>query len=313
MTKSQAWLHAIRPRTLPLSISGILVGSGLAKVIHEVNEPYKEIHFWEIFSLAIITTVGFQILSNLANDLGDSQKGTDNKDRVGPTRAVQSGIISQKEMKIAIIFCAALSLFSSCGLIYFSADNLTPELILFYAFLAILCILAAITYTVGKKAYGYRGLGDLMVFIFFGLVSVLGVFSLFGNGFEWLVLFPAISIGLWSTAVLNLNNLRDHLNDKKSGKNTTVVKLGFDKAKYYHAFLILGGFATWLFTILTLVYISFNFLLLFALVPSIPLFFHLQKVLLTKNPENLDPELKKVALSTFFSALLFGLLVNFGV
>jgi 1,4-dihydroxy-2-naphthoate octaprenyltransferase len=313
MTKSQAWLHAIRPRTLPLSISGILVGAGLAKLIHEVSEPYKEIYFWEIFSLALLTTVGFQILSNLANDLGDSQKGTDNKDRVGPTRAVQSGIISQKEMKIAITICTTLSLISACGLIYFSSGNLTSELILFYAILAVICVLAAITYTVGKNAYGYRGLGDLMVFIFFGLVSVLGVFSLFGNGFEWLVLFPAISIGMWSTAVLNLNNLRDHLNDKKSGKNTTVVKLGFNKAKYYHAFLILGGFATWLFTTMTLVYLSFNFFLLIALLPSVLLFIHLKKVLLATEPKSLDPELKKVALITFFSALLFSLLVNFGI
>lgn len=313
MTKSKAWLHAIRLRTLPLSISGIIVGSGLAKVIHVLNEPNKEIYFWEIFCLALITTIGFQILSNLANDLGDSQKGTDNKDRVGPTRAVQSGVISQKEMKFGMVICTILSLLSAGGLIYFSSGNLTSELILFYAILAVICVLAAITYTVGKNAYGYRGLGDLMVFIFFGLVSVLGVFSLYGNGFEWLVFFPAISIGFWSTAVLNLNNLRDHLNDKKSGKNTTVVKLGFKGGKYYHAFLILGGFAMWLFTILTLVYISFNYLLLVALLPSFLLFFHLQKVFLTSDPKSLDPELKKVALITFFSALLLAILVNIGI
>jgi 1,4-dihydroxy-2-naphthoate octaprenyltransferase len=249
----------------------------------------------------------------LANDLGDSQKGTDNKDRVGPTRAVQSGIISQKEMKTAIYCCAVLSLISASGLIFFSSHNLTPELILFYAILAIICVLAAITYTVGKNAYGYRGLGDLMVFLFFGMVSVLGVFSLYGNGFEWLVFFSAITIGLWSTAVLNLNNLRDYINDKKSSKNTTVVKLGYQKGKYYHAFLIFGGFAAWLFVIATFTLITFNFLLPLALVPSFLLFPHLKRVFFNEKPKELDSELKRVALITFFSAILFAVFLNFSI
>jgi 1,4-dihydroxy-2-naphthoate octaprenyltransferase len=213
-------------------------------------------------------------------------------------------------MKVAIYICAILSLISATGLIYFSSQNLTPELILFYAILAIVCVLAAITYTVGKNAYGYRGLGDLMVFLFFGMVSVLGVFSLYGNGFEWLVFFPAVTIGLWSTAVLNLNNLRDHVNDKKSSKNTTVVKLGFQRAKFYHAFLILGGFAAWLLVIATFTFLTFNFLLSLALVPSLLLFPHLKRVFLNENPKDLDPELKKVALITCSSAILFSLLIN---
>lgn len=310
MTKRQAWLQAIRLRTLPLSVSGIIVGSGMAKVLHSVNNPEQEIHFWEIFGFALFTTICFQILSNLANDLGDSQKGTDNKNRVGPTRAVQSGIISQKEMKTAIYISASCSLISATGLIYFSSQNLSPELILFYAVLAVICMLAAITYTVGKNAYGYRGLGDLMVFLFFGLVSVLGVFSLYGNGFEWLVLFPATTIGLWSTAVLNLNNLRDHVNDKISEKNTTVVKLGYQRAKYYHAFLIIGGFATWLFVIAIFSIYTFNFVLPISLLPSLLLFPHLKRVFLNENPKELDTELKKVALITFSSSLLYALIIS---
>lgn len=311
MTKPQAWLQAIRLRTLPLSVSGIIVGSGMAKLLISNKEEECNIHFWEIFGFALLTTTCFQILSNLANDLGDSQKGTDNKNRVGPTRTVQSGLISQNEMKTAIYIFSAFSLFSSGGLIYFSSKNLTPELILFYAVLAIICILAAITYTVGKSAYGYRGLGDLMVFIFFGLVSVLGVFSLYGNGFEWLVFFPAVTLGMWSTAVLNLNNLRDHVNDKKSAKNTTVVKLGFQRAKYYHAFLILGGFSAWLFVITTFSIYTFNFILPISLLPSLLLFPHLKRVFLNENPKELDPELKKVALITFSSSLLYAILINF--
>jgi 1,4-dihydroxy-2-naphthoate octaprenyltransferase len=171
-------------------------------------------------------------------------------------------------------------------------------------------MLAAITYTVGKNAYGYRGLGDLMVFLFFGLVSVLGVFSLYGNGFEWLVLFPATTIGLWSAAVLNLNNLRDHVNDKKSAKNTTVVKLGYQRAKYYHAFLIIGGFATWLFVIAIFSIYTFNFVLPISLLPSLLLFPHLKRVFLNENPKELDTELKKVALITFSSSLLYALIIS---
>lgn len=310
MTKRQAWFQAIRLRTLPLSVSGIIVGSGMAKVLHSITNPEEDIHFWQIFVLSLVTTIGFQILSNLSNDLGDSQKGTDNKNRIGPTRAVQSGVISQQEMRNAIFICAALSLFFAGGLIYYSSQNLTPELILFYIILAIVCVLAAITYTVGKNAYGYRGLGDLMVFLFFGIVSVLGVFSLYGNGFEWLVFLPAVTIGLWSTAVLNLNNLRDHVNDKISAKNTTVVKLGFQRAKFYHAFLILGGFAVWLLVITLFTLLTFNFLLPLALAPSLLLFPHLKRVFMNETPKELDPELKKVALVTFASAILYALFIN---
>jgi len=302
MTKVEAWIEAMRLRTLPLSVSGIIAGSGMAAVLEKWNPL--------IFGLAMLTTIGFQVLSNLANDLGDGQKGTDNKNRVGPKRAIQSGTISEKEMKIGIIICTLISLVSAALLIYVSAPNLTQELLLFYAVLAVLCVIAAITYTVGKNAYGYRGLGDVMVFIFFGLVSVLGVFSLYGITFEWLVLFPALSIGFWSVAVLNLNNLRDHENDAISGKKTMVVKLGFQSGKNYHAFLIVGGIASWLFTIFMFINLTYNFFLAIALLPSIVLLFHLQKVYYTHIPKRLDPELKKVALLTFFSAVLFAVILN---
>ena len=302
MTKVEAWIDAMRLRTLPLSVSGIIAGSGMAAVLEKWNAS--------IFGLAMLTTIGFQVLSNLANDLGDGQKGTDNKNRVGPKRAIQSGTISIQEMKIGIIISTLISLSSAGLLIYVSASNLTKELLLFYTVLALLCVLAAITYTVGKNAYGYRGLGDLMVFIFFGLVSVLGVFSLYGLTFEWLVLFPALSIGFWSVAVLNLNNLRDHENDALSGKTTIVVKMGFQNGKNYHVFLILCGVASWFFTILMFSYLTYNVFLTIALLPAIALLFHLQKVYQTRIPKKLDPELKKVALLTFFAALLFAVILN---
>jgi 1,4-dihydroxy-2-naphthoate octaprenyltransferase len=299
----KSWLHAARLRTLPLSISGIIVGTGLAALLGAFDGL--------IFSLALLTTIGFQVLSNFANDLGDSQKGTDNAQRVGPARAIQSGQLSAAQMKIGMWVVGSLSLLSALLLIKVSIPNLSTSAIYTYVMLAGLCIAAAITYTVGKNAYGYRGLGDIMVFIFFGLVSVIGVFGLYGENFEWLVLFPAISIGAWSTAVLNLNNLRDVQNDAQMQKRTMVVKLGFDKGKIYHVFLVATGLATWFFTIYLLAVSAYNYYLFLALLPSFGLVLHLKKVLETRVPAALDPELKKVALLTFFSALLFAILLNF--
>ena len=299
----KAWLHAARLRTLPLSLSGIIVGTALAALL--------DVFDGLIFSLALLTTVGFQVLSNFANDLGDSQKGTDNAERVGPARAIQSGQLTASQMKRGMWVVGLISLVSALLLIQTSVPNLSQTAIYTYVLLAIACIAAAITYTVGKNAYGYRGLGDIMVFIFFGLVSVIGVFGLYGEGFEWLVLFPAISMGAWSTAVLNLNNLRDITNDAKMQKRTMVVQLGFERAKLYHVFLVSSGLATWFFTVYLLAFNTYNYWLFGALLPSIGFVLHLKRVLDNQTPASLDPELKKVALLTFFSALLFAILLNF--
>jgi 1,4-dihydroxy-2-naphthoate polyprenyltransferase len=299
----KAWLHAARLRTLPLSLSGIIVGTGLAALLDVYNGL--------IFGLALLTTIGFQVLSNFANDLGDSQKGTDNAERVGPARAIQSGQLTAVQMKRGMWVIGLISLVSALLLIRASVANLSQTAIYTYVILAGACIAAAITYTVGKNAYGYRGLGDIMVFIFFGLVSVIGVFGLYGEGFEWLVLFPAISMGAWSTAVLNLNNLRDITNDAKMQKRTMVVQLGFERAKLYHVFLVSSGLATWFFTVYLLAFNTYNYWLFAALLPSIGFVLHLKRVLDNQTPAALDPELKKVALLTFFSALLFAILLNF--
>lgn len=302
MLKLKSWINAMRLRTLPLSVSGIILGSGMATMLDKFNPI--------IFFFALLTTIGFQVLSNFSNDLGDSQKGSDNNNRIGPLRTVQAGLISQKEMKIGIILCAIFSLTSAGILIYVSAANLSLELIYFYTGLALLCVLAAITYTIGKIAYGYHGLGDLMVFLFFGLVSVLGVFSIYGLEFEWLVVLPAVSIGLWSTAVLNLNNLRDVENDKLTNKNTRIVAMGFEKGKYYHGFLVIVGLSFWFVSVLIFSIYTLNYLLFLSIIPAISLIFHLQRVFQTTKPKDLDPELKKVALITFFSCVIFSILVN---
>lgn len=283
----------MRLRTLPLSLSGIIAGSAVAY--------YQGFWDWTIFGLAMLTTVLFQILSNLANDYGDGVKGTDNDNRVGPERMVQSGLISQKEMRNAVILLSVLSFISAGLLIYFGVQQMPVSVLWFYVALAILCVVAAITYTVGKKAYGYHGLGDLMVFIFFGLVSVLGVYSLFSKAFVAENILLATGIGLLSVAVLNLNNMRDISNDTAAGKNTIVVKMGSNAAKMYHSLIIilaLASFGTYI--------ARFNQPLLFiALLPAIILIVHLRKVMQTTDPKNYDPELKKVALSAFAISVVF--------
>lgn len=283
----------MRLRTLPLSVSGIILGSAIAY--------YQD--FWnpKIFSLALLTTILFQVLSNLANDLGDGIKGTDNENRIGPERAIQSGAISQKQMIVAIIICVVLGLTSAALLIYFSAEGMTKQTLWIYIGLAILSTIAAVTYTIGKKAYGYHGLGDLMVLIFFGFVSVLGVYTLFSHIFLLDNILPAICIGLLSTAVLNLNNMRDYHNDVESNKITLVVKMGPNQAKLYHALIILVGLLS------MAVFISKmnNPIYFVSLVPGLYLLYHLRVVMQTADPADFDPELKKVALATFSISILF--------
>ena len=298
MTKGQAWMKALRLRTLPLSLSGIILGSFIAFK----NEHWNGI----IFTLAMLTTILFQILSNLANDLGDTLKGADNEERIGPIRAVQSGVISPSEMKKAVILTSFLSICTALPLVYLGTKNMSSDVLWLYVILTGLCIIAAITYTVGKKAYGYSGFGDVFVFIFFGLVSVLGVYTLYAKSFDWLNLLPATAIGFLSTAVLNLNNMRDQINDQKVGKRTLVVKIGPRNAKLYHSYLIIGGIVS----LAAFFYLTQNYLGFIGLIPSIILIKHLQKVMLTTNPAEFDPELKKVALSTFAIAVLTSIFMN---
>lgn len=293
MSVVKSWISAFRLRTLPLSVSGIIYGSFIAKL----NGFWD----WKIFTLGISTTLLFQMLSNLANDLGDSQKGTDNEHRIGPTRAVQSGVISKGQMKVAVAITAILSLISAGFLIFLGSKGLGQQVLLIYGGLALLCVLAAITYTVGKKAYGYHGFGDLFVLLFFGYVSVLGIYPFFAKTFDWINVLPATTIGLLSVAVLNLNNMRDRVNDARSGKNTLVVKMGANWAKLYHAFLILGALGTHLAFILP----KKNEWYFLTLIPFVLILFHLRKVMQTRDEKEFDPELKKVALGTFAISLFF--------
>lgn len=303
------WIEAARLRTLPLSVSGIIVGSmyALANPTDDVLTP-TEVFNWKLFAFAILTTLGLQILSNFANDYGDGIKGTDNEDRVGPKRTIQSGVITPQAMKSAIILTSGLTLFSAIYLIYlaFGAHNLGYSL--FYLILGIAAISSAIRYTVGNSAYGYRGFGDVFVFVFFGLVSTLGVNFLYSKQLDAILILPATAIGFLSVAVLNLNNMRDEASDRKSGKNTLVVKMGIENAKKYHYFLIVGAMVLVLiFALLS----HFHFDQYLFLIAYLPLVKHLITVRKNQNNKLLDPELKKVALSTFALSVLLALCMIF--
>jgi 1,4-dihydroxy-2-naphthoate octaprenyltransferase len=258
--------------------------------------------------LALLTTLGLQILSNFANDYGDGMKGTDNEDRVGPKRAIQSGAISPEAMKRAIFLTASLTLISAMLLIYYAFRDTNIGYSLFYLVLGVLAIASAIRYTVGNTAYGYRGYGDLFVFVFFGLVSTLGVNFLYSKQLSFDLFLPATAIGLLSVGVLNLNNMRDEASDRKSNKNTIVVKMGGAKAKKYHYFLIVSAMAL---VLIFAIIDEFHFDQYLFLLAYIPLTKHLITVYNNQEPRALDAELKKLALSTFALSILLALCMIF--
>ena len=294
----KAFFKAARLRTLPLSVSGIIVGCALANFTEESQASTN----YTIFILALLTTIAFQVLSNFANDYGDGIKGTDST-RLGEQRLVASGVISPKQMKLAVIIMSIISFLLALWLVYTAFENKFLYIFIFML-LGLLSIAAAIKYTVGKTAYGYSGLGDFFVFIFFGLLSVLGSYFLYTKSLNWDVVLPACSIGLLSTAVLSVNNLRDIEEDIKHNKLTLAVKLGKKRAKIYHYSLIVSALIT------SLVFVFLNYQdpkqFLF-LVSFIPLFRHLFVVAKNSEPRALDSELKKVSLSTFAFAILFSI------
>ncbi len=292
----KAFIKAARLRTLPLSVSGIIVGSFLAASEGMFN--------WQICVLALITTIGFQILSNFANDYGDGVKGTDNDDRVGPQRALQSGLISPQEMLNAIKITGLITFLIALVLLYIAFGR--THLNYFFLFLAfgLASIAAAIKYTMGEKAYGYNGYGDIFVFLFFGWLSVAGSYFLFTKSLEYTIFLPATSVGMLSIGVLNLNNMRDRISDEKANKRTLVVKIGDEFAKYYHYYLLIAAF------LLALLYVTLHFksfVQFLFIIAYIPITMHLITVYKNRDPKMLDPELKKLALSTFLFAILFGL------
>lgn len=294
MASLKSWIKAARLRTLPLAMAGILTGAALSYFDGRFNP--------EVTVLAVVTALFIQIFSNFANDYGDSQKGTDNQHRVGPQRTVQSGEISPRQMKAGMVVLIFLSLISGIWLITAGTKGLNlPVFFLFLAF-GIVALIAAYRYTAGSNPYGYAGLGDVAVFLFFGILPVAGTYFLNSHQLTPEVLLPALSIGFFSTGVLNLNNMRDIENDRNSGKNTVIVRMGGAAGKRYHSLLIAGGMLA------SVIFMALNgksvFHWLFLL--AFPLFIRdLVQIGRISEPRNLDPFLKKLSLTTLFFTLLF--------
>jgi 1,4-dihydroxy-2-naphthoate octaprenyltransferase len=300
MPSAQVWLQAARLRTLPLSISGILVGGAMAL--------REGLFRWDVFCLALLATLGFQILSNYANDYGDGVKGTDNQDRVGPARAIQEGLLTPSQLINGMWVTTAITIVVVIVLIYVSFGQEQPILSTVYFLLGIAAIVAAIKYTVGKSAYGYRGLGDLFVFLFFGFVSVLGSYFLFTTYWPSHHFLGAVCIGCLATLVLHLNNMRDRESDAKGGKNTLAVHLGKKGALRYHNVLLGLGILSWL----GYLWLANSQPIHYAsAIAFLPLFFHFIKVQKTSDHKLLDPQLKIVALSTFLLSFLYFVISSF--
>ena len=287
------WIEAIRLRTLPLAIASIGMG-GILAYAHGVFDR-------TVFLLCISTTILLQILSNLANDYGDSIHGADNVEREGPLRVVQKGNISKQAMRNAIVITAILSLISGVQLLRVASLDST----VFWIFigLGLLAIAAAVLYTNGYRPYGYEGFGDISVFLFFGFLAVGGTYYLQAGNFDPLILLPAASIGCFTVGVLNVNNIRDIESDKLAGKNSIPVRLGRKRAVIYHGILLsVGVLACLIYQVLMdAQLVGYLFLL------TIPLF--LQNYMAVKSKLNasaLDPYLKRLALSTLAFVVLFG-------
>lgn len=296
MTKTQAWTQAFRLHTLPLAIAGILLANFIAYSRADWNIG--------ICILEVLTAIFLQVLSNLANDYGDFKTGADTLRKAGPSRMAQHGLISASQMKKAIILFIFLSFISGCLLLIFCMRNIGIFGAMLLFLLGIAAIAAAISYTATKKPYGYRALGDVSVFIFFGILSVGGGFYLQSGEFSGDILLPSAAIGLLSAGVLNINNIRDLESDQLSGKITIANILGESNAKIYHWSLLLSAIV--LFFIFTW-YSMHSYVLLFFACPSFLFIVNGIGVSKSKTPDEIAPYLKQLALSVLAFVIVFGI------
>ncbi|WP_040977021.1 1,4-dihydroxy-2-naphthoate polyprenyltransferase [Necropsobacter massiliensis] len=298
MTKDtlKMWIETARPKTLPLAAASIIMGAALAY--------HSGAFSWRITLLCLLTTLLLQVLSNFANDYGDHQKGSDTAERIGPLRGIQHGLISASQLKTGLLAVVAASLVSGTVLLAVAYRNLTD--LMTFGLLGGVAIIAAITYTVGEKPYGYLGLGDISVFIFFGLLGVAGCYYLQTHSLQAAIFLPAAATGLLATAVLNINNLRDIEQDRKAGKNTLVVRLGAYRGRLYHcALLLVAALCYLLFAVL-----HFHHWFSFVFICAFPLLIrHAWFVYRNREPHRLRPMLAQMSLF----ALLTNLLFSFGL
>ena len=295
ISQTQIWLNAARPRTLPLALSSIILGSFLAAA----DDGFR----WEVSLLCGVTAVSLQILSNLANDYGDSVHGADNRERTGPARAVQSGLVSASRMKRAMGLFVVLSLLSGVSLILIALGAEALLLLIIFAILGGGAIWAAINYTAGNNPYGYVGLGDIFVLIFFGWVGVIGSYFLNTQVINWNVMLPATACGILAVAVLNINNIRDIESDEKAGKQTIPVRIGGERARYYHYFLMIFAMGCGVGFVLLMYSTPFQWLFLLVM----PLLVRNgRSIATTFEPQKINPLLKQMSLTTLLFAILFG-------
>lgn len=295
----RTWLDAARPKTLPLAIACILCGSAVA-----IQSPqFSNL----LMVLAVITALLLQILSNLANDYGDALKGTDSDARIGPKRAMQQGLVTPKAMKKVITFNVILTIAVGLALVFTAFDK-TADILTFMG-LGALSILASIFYTIGNKPYGYQGLGDLSVLIFFGWIGVAGSFYLQTGTLNSMVLLPATACGLLAVCVLNINNLRDIDNDRACGKYTLIVRIGPQSGRIYHQFLLFFAYLCFALFALFDQTNAFGWLFLLSLPLAIK---HGRAVWLSSKPEDLRPMMGDMLKLALLTNLLFtaGVLLN---
>lgn len=294
MASLKHWIQAARLRTLPLAISGILVGTSIASTKVPID--------FLVLGLTLLTAILLQVLSNFANDFGDAVSGVDSENRAGPKRMVQTGTISKTQMKYAMVLTATLSMASGCWLLYLAFENQWPQVLIFL-FIGVGGIIAAIKYTIGNNPYGYAGFGDHFVFVFFGLVAVVGTYYLQTHSLDPSVFLPAISVGLFSVGVLNVNNIRDIASDRINGKKSIPVRIGKERAAWYHTWILSTGMAT---TVLFII-ITFHSWLQLLVVISYFLLFGNMIAVRRKEGKALDPYLKHMALTTLLFAVLFAM------
>lgn len=294
--KLKMWLETARPKTLPLALASIFTGSALGYWANP--QGFNGL----VMALCLFTTILLQVLSNFANDYGDHQKGSDTEERIGPLRGIQKGAISAKELKWGLILMVMASFLSGSFLIGIAYENLSD--LFAFAGLGILAIVAAITYTVGVKPYGYMGLGDISVLVFFGLLGVGGTYYLQTHSIDSHIILPAIGSGLLASAVLNINNLRDIEQDAKAGKNTLAVRLGAYKGRVYHCILLSVAALCYLaFAVATAIsWTNYLFVLAMPLLAKHAIF-----VYRSQQPSELRPMLAQMSMISLLINILFSL------
>lgn len=294
--KLKMWWETARPKTLPLALASIFTGSALGYWANP--QGFNGL----VMALCLLTTILLQVLSNFANDYGDHQKGSDTQERIGPLRGIQKGAILAKELKWGLILMVVASFLSGSFLIGIAYENLSD--LFAFAGLGILAIVAAITYTVGAKPYGYMGLGDISVLVFFGLLGVGGTYYLQTHSIDSHIILPAIGSGLLASAVLNINNLRDIEQDVKAGKNTLAVRLGAYKGRVYHCILLSVAVLCYLaFAVATATsWTNYLFVLAMPLLAKHAIF-----VYRSQQPSELRPMLAQMSMISLLINILFSL------